>query len=322
MNKTSIEWTDYTWNPIRARLKGQGPKVHAGTFCTRISPGCTHCYASTINKRFGNGLEYTVPNLETVEFFIDEKILEEPLRRKKPTRIFVGDMFDLFHEAIPNELIARVLNVCEQASWHTFQLLTKRASRMLSFCYRNIDSRQDFPPRNVWFGVSVEDQQRADERIPLLLQTPAAVRWLSVEPMLEAVDLRKVQHPNANSANALDGIFKADGFNYCTSPLIDWVICGGESGPGARPFNLAWAESLLEQCRAAGVPFFMKQMGSNPLLHRQTSHHEERPGFKFSFRSMEFSQNISLQDRKGGDPEEWPEHLRVREFPAERTVPA
>ena len=234
MNKTSIEWTHrpetggeaggFTWNPIRA--KAAVPNGHrAGTFCTRISPGCLHCYASTINKRFGNGLEFTVPNLEKVEFFIDEKILAEPLRRKKPATIFVGDMFDLFHEAIPQELIAMVFGVIASAGWHTFQVLTKRATRMQALiadvseesfgCSVNeewyvnrlngVDGLWNWPLPNLWLGVSVESQQYADERIPLLLQTPAAVRFLSVEPMLEAVDVTCLSTANAKYLDSLRG---------------------------------------------------------------------------------------------------------------------
>ena len=275
MNKTSIEWTDFTWNPIRANLKGaRGPRPHTGTFCTRVSPGCTNCYASVINKRFGNGLEYTVPNLERVEFFIDEKILAEPLRRKKPARIFVADMFDLFHEAIPPEFIAEVLRVALKIPRHTFQFLTKRAERMRDLVNRAQEHWGVKFGQHMHFGVSVEDQQRADERIPLLLQTPAAVRFLSVEPQLEEIDIRA----------------------YLATGLIHLVIDGGESGTSARRFNLAWAESLLGQCKAAGVPFFMKQIGSKP----------EPYGWRFS---------QGVRDRKGGDPAEWPESLRVREFP-------
>jgi protein gp37 len=299
MNRTSIEWTHrpetggaaggFTWNPIRARTPrgniGTVNDVKVGTFCTRISPGCTNCYASTINKRFGNGLEYTVPNLEKVEFFISEKILEEPLRRKKPATIFVGDMFDLFHEAIPTEFIAEVLRVAVKTPRHTFQFLTKRADRMLTLV-RGAQQhwRQRFP-EHMWFGVSVESQKYADERIPLLLQTPAAVRFLSVEPMLEAVKLTELY-----------------------GGMVDWVICGGESGPGARPFNLAWAESLQAQCKTAGVAFFMKQCGSYPGRWGEGALCDLGP--------------IRMRDRKGGDPSEWPEALRVREFPAERLVTA
>ena len=275
-----------TWNPIRAALKGfQSPEdakrtIRSGTFCTRISPGCTHCYASTINKRFGNGLEFTVPNLEKVEFFIDERILAEPLKQKKPCTIFVGDMFDLFHEKIPGEMIAEVLRVAWKLPRHTFQFLTKRADRMQRIVTLMLEKWGDLgeqPRDHMWFGVSVEDQQRSSERVPFLQATPAAISFLSVEPQLEEVspDLRE----------------------------ISWVICGGESGPGARPFNLAWAESLLAQCEAAHVPFFMKQLGSKP----------ERDGVRYignfdGYRRHEVT-------GKGGEMHQWPPSLRVREFP-------
>lgn len=319
MNRTSIEWCARpetrgadgarTWNPIRARLKGASPKTRSGTFCTRISPGCQHCYASTINKRFGNGLEFTVPNLEKVEFFIDERILEEPLKQKKPCTIFVGDMFDLFHEAISTSHLLRVFGVMAAAQQHTYQILTKRAKRMQfhlsdqheggfactvneEWYARGHRGQWDWPLPHLWFGASVEDQPRADERIPLLLQTPAAVRFLSVEPQLEAIDFEPESIDGMPTVNMLRGA------DWCDPPIpgIDWVIAGGESGPGARPFNLAWAESLLAQCRAAGVPFFMKQIGSNPICD---------DGKKWV-----------LSANKGGEPADWPESLRVREFPA------
>jgi protein gp37 len=335
MNKTSIEWTHrpgtvgMTWNPIRARLKGISGEIyksHVGTFCTRISPGCTNCYASVINKRFGNGLEYTVPNLENVEFFLSEKILQEPLKTKKPCTIFVGDMFDLFHEAIPQEMIAEVLRVAWKLPRHTFQFLTKRAARMQRMITGMMEKWAEpgeQPPKWMWFGVSVESQKYADERIPLLLQTPAAVRFLSVEPQLEAVSLRwknsrpigiahpRHLHPKPDSegrvtTNEYDGLRE-----------LDWVICGGESGPHARPFNLAWAESLREQCKAAGVAFFMKQVGSNPFIHRYRKDVDFDEHMSLKLGSIEISHSGSkLKDRKGGDPSEWPESLRVREFPA------
>jgi len=316
VNKTSIEWCirpetrgadgARTWNPIRARLKGASPKARSGTFCTRISPGCQHCYASTINKRFGNGLEFTVPNLSKIEFFADERILDEPRRQRNPCTIFVGDMFDLFHEAIPTDLIVQVFRaICVSDLRHTFQILTKRAARMKEFFSGWSSYTRDWGPLypytwprpNIWIGVSVEDQQRADERIPLLLQTPATVRFLSVEPQLEAVDLENL--PSASGIgrylNCLSNAGVDPGADIPSK--IDWVICGGESGPGARPFNLAWAESLLAQCDAANIPFFMKQIGSRPIWPEQ---------------------NITLiipGNSKGGDPSEWPAHLRVREFP-------
>jgi protein gp37 len=302
MNKTSIEWTHrpqtrgpaggFTWNPIRARRKDG----KTGTFCTRISPGCTHCYASTINKRFGTGAEYTVPNLADHEFFVDDKIMAQPMQRKKPATIFVGDMFDLFHEAIPLEMIAQVFWVMEHAKQHTFQVLTKRAERMQKFVatsslltadFRapkpsNCERPRTWPLPHVWLGVSVEDQKRADERIPYLALTPAAVRFLSVEPMLEEI------------------FIEPELMGQTSWGRPTWVICGGESGPGARPFNLSWATALRDQCAKADVPFFMKQLGSHArrwMPDGETLRFETR-------------------DRKGGDMGEWPDFLKVREFPA------
>jgi protein gp37 len=323
MNKTSIEWCArpetggasgaYTWNPIRARLRGanisagnSSAAIRSGTFCTRISPGCTKCYASTINQRFGNGLEFTVPNLEKVEFFLSDKILREPLDRKKPATIFVGDMFDLFHESIPTDFVAEVLRVALKSPRHTFQFLTKRAERMRALVNRAQEHwGVEFGP-HMWFGVSVEDNKRAIERIPRLQETRCAVRFLSVEPQLEDVNFI-VESPELGFISLLRG------FDGCDPiiPGIDWVICGGESGPGARPFNLAWAESIQEQCKAAGVAFFMKQIGSNPTA----------TGNLQGFATTVFPKTF-LKDRKGGDMSAWPESLRVREFPAEKLVTA
>jgi protein gp37 len=321
MNKTSIEWTDRTWNPIRARLKGATHTKRSGTFCTRISPGCTNCYASTINRRFGTGMAYTVPNLAEHEFFIDERILAEPLKLRKPSKIFVGDMFDLFHEAIPSRLLTDVFTAAWEA-WrrhgHTFQFLTKRADRMHAYLLT-----AGFACPGFWLGVSVEDQQRADERIPLLLQTLATVRFLSVEPLLEAIDLddrRDWMTPVIGKPR--------------NAPSIDWVICGGESGPGARPFNLQWAHNLRAQCLDAGVAFFMKQMGSFPVMSEEIWRRDFNPlsraqvpiwlDAKLNTKHTPPAGTIaiSFRDSKGGDQWEWPESLRVREFPASQKAEA
>jgi len=301
MNKTTIEWCDYTWNPVRARRIGQ-PGRRSGTFCTRISPGCTHCYASTINKRFGTGLEYTVPNLELHEFFLDDRILAEPVNLKKPSRIFVGDMFDLFHEQIPVGFIAEVLRVAMKTPRHTFQFLTKRAERM-RVIVNNAQAHWGVEfGQHMWFGVSVENQPRAEERITQLLRTRYAVGFLSVEPQLENINLISLDGGGGYRYNALAS--RVPFGHYEAISGVDWVICGGESGPGARPFNLAWAESLLAQCRRAGVPFFMKQLGSNSFCQDCAD------------QSTHFCGHHKPKDRKGGDPAEWPAHLRVREFPA------
>jgi len=303
MNKTSIEWTDFTWNPIRARNTRAN---RTGTFCTRISPGCKNCYASVINRRFGTGLEYDAQELKHHEFFLSETILAEPLKRQKPARIFVGDMFDLFHEAIPAELIAEVLRVALKTPRHTFQFLTKRAERMRTLVNRAQEHWGVTFGDHMHFGVSIEDQKRADERVPLLLTTKIAVRFLSVEPQLEAIDLDGEDVGTAHALGCGDPSHRERNDGDCRG--VDWVICGGESGLGARPFNLAWAESLLAQCRAAGVPFFMKQLGSRPQVHSCRDESCTHPDC-----GME---DVRQRDRKGGDPAEWPEALRVREFPA------
>lgn len=331
MNRTSIEWTHreetggqrggFTWNPIRAKRPDYTtlsvPTFKTGTFCTRISPGCKNCYASTINKRFGTGEEYTVPNLAHHQFFLDARILMEPLQRKKPATIFVGDMFDLFHEAISDNLIIEVLAVCAEDRGHTYQILTKRAERMKRIVSDFMLFHGSIPPW-MWFGVSVEDKQRAEERIPDLLQTTAAVHFLSVEPLLERFSLaefivnddegRYLLRPLAGTAEVLDSnsmdIISDDPEN----PRINWVICGGESGPHARPFNLAWAEDLLAECRAAGTPFFMKQIGANSYWFSDDRLKALANGGSDGFTRQSVH-------GKGGNMIEWPEHLRVREFP-------
>src|SRR5579864_2433924 len=299
MNLTSIEWTKVpgttgmTWNPIRATLRHNsvererlGPRT--GTFCTRISPGCKNCYASTINRRFGTGLPFEVPHLAEHEFYIDQRILEQPLRRKSPATIFVGDMFDLFHEAIDVRFVGRVFGMMAKCPQHTFQLLTKRADRMHGILSRAPKYDAGITPLpNVWLGVSVESQKYANERITLLQETPAAVRFLSVEPMLKEVDLSLWLETQIDPSD--------DDHEY---PAIDWVICGGESGPGARPFNLDWANRLRLQCSDSNVPFFMKQVGSNPVNGEHGA----------SIRS-------AFSDSKGGDMSEWPICLRVRQWP-------
>jgi protein gp37 len=334
MNKTSIEWTHrpgsvgMTWNPIRARHKETG-KV--GWACTHASTGCLHCYAETINKRFGTGLPFNVPSLDQVEFFLDEEMLQQPIRQKKPATIFVGDMFDLFHEAIPAPFVGRIFGMMAKCPHHTFQVLTKRAAYMLHVLLPQADLVRDlftWPLPNVWLGVSVESPKYKD-RIALLRQAPAAVHFLSIEPQLEDVGSLQLgdkdcDHPSLDGIDRGTGVGKVWECKMCNglfywketrpnygdhAPTIDWVICGGESGPGARPFNLAWAESLLKQCQAAGVPFFMKQIGSNSYWMS-----DER--LKRLAAGTDGFTRQSVKDRKGGDPAEWPESLRVRQFPS------
>ena len=241
--KTSIEWTDYSWNPVSG--------------CDKVSPGCDHCYAETIATRFAGTKAYP----DGFKVTLKPERLTDPLRKRswRGKHVFVNSMSDLFHKDVPDDYIARVFAVMTLAPEITFQILTKRHGRMQSLLDSDahwhrvgaamtdllgiraqVDHVRALP--NVWLGVSVEDQRRADLRIPHLAQTPAAVRFLSCEPLLGRVDLR---------SEWLDPLF----------PAFDWVIVGGESGPGARPMHPEWARTLRDQCIGAGVPFHFKQWG-------------------------------------------------------------
>lgn len=236
-DKSHIEWTDATWNPV--------------TGCTKVSPGCDNCYAETFAERFRGAADHYFENGFDLQLRPDK--LDQPLRWRRPRRIFVNSMSDLFHKDIPEAHIARVFAVMAATPRHTFQILTKRHARMASLL-SSADFRDavamalfDVPrPRpnaftwplpNVWLGVSVEDQKWADIRIPALQETPAAVRMLSCEPLLGPLD-----------SLDLDG--------------IGWVIVGGESGHGARPMEPRWARGIRDACIAASVPFFFKQWGN------------------------------------------------------------
>lgn len=239
---SKIEWTDSTWTPIRARNLETGK---TGWHCHHVSPGCEHCYSEALNRRIGSGLAFKPGHLKDVDVFLDAKMLAAPLRWRAPRRIFVCSMTDLFGEWVKDEWIRRIFGIIEQTPQHIYQILTKRPRRLYEMvCYgRNPLNVSD----NVWLGVSVEDQARADERIPLLLDTPAAVRFISAEPLLGPLDLTsylKEQH-----------IIQ----EYVLDPL-DLIIVGGESGPGKRPVNIDWMRSIRDQCLAAGVPLFVKQI--------------------------------------------------------------
>jgi protein gp37 len=216
--QSAIEWTDATWNPVRG--------------CTKVSPGCKHCYAERFAERFRG-----VPG-HPFEFGFDLRLVPEkladPLRWRTPKMIFVNSMSDLFHESVPDEYIEAVARVMVQANWHTFQVLTKRSVRMRDLLRTKLKFAARL--RNVWWGVSVEDKQFGVPRIAHLAQSGATVKFLSVEPLIE--DL---------------GVIKLDG--------IAWMIVGGESGPGARPLEARWVRSLRKQCRVSGVKFFFKQWG-------------------------------------------------------------
>jgi protein gp37 len=255
---SKIEWTETTWNPI------------AG--CAVVSPGCTNCYAMGEAHRLGEligqakykGLTRVVNGkpVWTGEVRVWEKALFDPLKWRKPKRIFVNSMSDLFAEGVDNATIDRIFAVMRDAPQHTFQVLTKRADRMREYM-RHAKAALGVLP-NVWLGVSVEDQRRADERIPLLLDTPAAVRWISAEPLLGPVDLVNLHPRDGVTVDAIRGQRLNRTGDYSNDEThLDWVVVGGESGPDARPMYPHWARQLRDQCEADDVPFFFKQWGEN-----------------------------------------------------------
>lgn len=355
-DKSNIEWTDATWNPIRARrLTDIGGRV--GWHCERVSPGCQHCYAERLNaQRFGTQLPYTRPSRDRVEVGIHEATLEKPLHWSRARKVFVCSMTDLFGEWVPDEMIDRVFAVMALTPQHTYQVLTKRPERMREYlndmgihyvgdvhgeymerwgdaavsltgdpCSAGAPVEDcGWPLPNVWLGTSVEDQQRAEERIPELLACPAAVRFLSCEPLLAPLDLRLGSpdfgwpcgtcegsgsvpvNDNGDRTRSWDLASGGAACPTCEDAsgtlAPDWVIVGGESGPGARPMDLEWARSLVAQCKAAGVACFVKQLGSNPSVRLRASTITGWPLPK-------------LQSRHGSDMKEWPADLQVREQP-------
>lgn len=322
MDKTKIAWTEATWNPIRG--------------CSRVSPGCEHCYAETMAGRFcGPGQPYEgLIKLTTKERILRrdlrngdvefEKVtkttarwngvvrdipsaLDQPIRWKRPRRIFVNSMSDMFHEKLSDEQISAVFGVMASAEQHTFQVLTKRPERMLKFFEdhlarfaKNGDAwietgflraaeaagakvttrrHPTWPLKNVWLGVSVEDQPYANERVPLLLRVPAAVRFVSAEPLLGPVDLDEWLH------------------GYGTK--LDWVIAGGESGKNARHCRLPWIRNIVHDCEQAKVACFVKQVGSQC----------------FDVDDRDVAHRIKMRHAKGGDMGEWESYLKVQQYP-------
>lgn len=330
-DNTSIEWARHpvtgrgaSWNPVLARRRDTG-KV--GYHCEHVSPGCINCYAETFNGRQlpnrGTGLAFKPGHRDEVDIFIEPKMLLDPLKWRTPRGIFVCSMTDLFGEFVPDELIDQVFAVAALCPRHVFMVLTKRPARARRYLSHvttpgrvwahiaQIGARAGLdttviedamrllgkPLPNIWLGTSVEDQRRFDERWPELRDAPAAVRFLSIEPQIERVDMCEALCMWWNQGTGRwvleDGAVRPD-----------LVICGGESGPGAREFHLPWGESLLNQCRGAGIAFFMKQVGARPVgLHAN--------GINLT--------SLHLANRKGGDWGEWPEHLRVRQLPEVHT---
>lgn len=215
---SAIEWTDATWNPVRG--------------CTKISPGCAHCYASTFAERFRGVPGH--PYQQGFDIKLVPEMLTSPLAWKKPRRVFVNSMSDLFHPSVPDSYIRRVADVMKAADWHTFQVLTKRSERLKDALSTYLQDVGELD--HIWWGVSVEDKKYGLPRIENLRQARARIRFLSVEPLLEDIGVVNLKN-------------------------IHWVIVGGESGPGARTMQEPWVRSLRDQCRAAKVAFFFKQWG-------------------------------------------------------------
>lgn len=335
--KTGIQWTDATWNPVVG--------------CTKVSQGCKHCYAKTLHDMrhkahlAGKKVapQYGQP-FETVQLMPER--LYAPLSWRKPRRVFVNSVSDLFHEDVPMGFIAKVWAVMALAPRHTYQILTKRPARMLavltdpSFYGLVLDAADPirasrapltmipisnpahagFYPQ-VWLGVSVENQAAADERIPLLLQAPAAVRFLSCEPLIGPVDLGRFAPFIAHFGAA--AIECEHGYDAC--PIcdrgIDWVIVGGESGANARVCDLSWVTSIVANCQLAFVPVFVKQLGrwiaGESSEFRTINTWWLKPDAPRGRTKFDPSHAVafSLCDSHGGDMAEWPERLRVREFP-------
>lgn len=354
---SNIEWTDVTWNPV--------------TGCTEKGPDCANCYSRPMSKRLaamakadrlagrdpGKKSAYSLTVRDDGRWsgvvLTVEDALKEPFTWKKPCRVFVNSMSDLFWgdaedltearrrgvedpKPVPFEFIDRVFAVMAQCPQHTFQILTKRPARMAEYLVDreswiaqevereqwaegcDFDAREaslkEWPLPNVWLGTSVGNQKVADERIRHLMKCTAAVRFLSCEPMLGPIDLK------LTDVDWPDYVSDTDPGRPLVHPSregceIDWVIVGGESGSGARPCDVAWIRSLVSECKSAGVPCFVKQIGSVPVIAPDVM--DAWPNYpNFTHEGMADGMiRIKTGSKKGGDPSEWPEDLRVREFP-------
>jgi protein gp37 len=277
---TKIEWADETWNPVVG--------------CKVKSPGCIHCYAMRMAarlERMGNaphyaGLTETVNGKAVWTGKIAEApahILTAPLDWDKPRRIFPDSMGDIFYEAVPDAVIDKIFAVMALTPQHTYMPLTKRSARMRAYMTTNavrdsaLAAHTPWPLPNVWLGVSAEDQPRADERVPDLLATPAAVRFVSAEPLLGPIDFTNLDHTGLQRSMKINGISAIWKDSAIGRACLDQIIVGGESGPGARPMHPDWARSIRDQCAAAGTAFFMKQMDKKApipgdLMIRQWPH--------------------------------------------------
>lgn len=300
---SKIEWTDITANPIHL-IREDGR--NGGHWCRKVSAGCAQCYAEEQNQsnyfKFASKLPYTGKVPQNLIF--DKKVMNKLINMRSPKKIFLCSMTDLFGEWVPDEWIDQIFAYMAIASQHTFQILTKRPEKMQKYfnddfrsnrineaAYKIDKSRRipNIPLPNVWFGTSVENQKAADDRIPSLLMTPAKIRFLSCEPLLESIEI----------------------YNYLLAdndelghPGIDCVIVGGESGFKSRPCNIEWIRSIVHQCQRSETAVFVKQLGSqatqsNPYIVDVASTNHQ----------------LKLKDRKGGDIYEFPEDLRIRQLP-------
>jgi len=304
-DRSKIEWTDATWNPLRAH-RAVGDTIRTGWHCEHVSPGCANCYAEAMNRRLGTGLPFKPGHREDIRLALDHRMLTQPLRWKKPRMIFVCSMTDLFAEFVEDEWIDKMFAVMALCPQHTFQVLTKRPDRMRKYVSQETEAGRlgtwarvtgegvadaleiaeiswnghandrhsraiaacgAWPLPNVWLGTSVEDQATADERIPDLLATPAAIRFVSYEPALGPVDWINIDACGSKvrgmwNVNALTG--ENDDMCRPCKPVakLDWIIAGGESGPKSRPCHPDWIRQTRDQCAAAGTAFLFKQWGS------------------------------------------------------------
>lgn len=340
VKRTNIEWTDFSANPLKYRDNNTGQVVWA---CAKVSAGCAHCYAESLAERFDRGGPFTKQRLQTVTPFVDTDELRKILTAKTiggkavaGSRCFLGDMTDIFGDWVPDSMLDQLFAAMALRDDVTFQVLTKRPERMAEYLKgsrtgmrigaslmdlarghlaaeiavigiaHKLSTGIGLP--NVHLGTSVENRD-AIHRIETLCSIPAAVRFLSCEPLLGPVDIE--WWLNEAKFNADDPAV----------PKLHWVICGGESGPGARPCNVDWIRDIVRQCRDAAVPCFVKQFGSNVVDHcdeftPQATGWPESNGPVADWDTGD----IRLRDKKGGNPSEWPADLRVREFPAMRNT--
>lgn len=343
-DNSRIGWTDATWNALYG--------------CEKIAPGCANCYAVGVMRRLEGMHQAAASGLVKRNsngmldwngkiFLLGADRIEQPLRWKRGRKIFVNSLSDLFHEDVPREFIVKIFAVMAATSsgknHHTFQILTKRPARMqellsddafvdevaLAMGEYTHAGIEEWPLPNVWMGTSVAQQSDADANLPELLQTPAAVRWVSYEPAVGPIDFKLTPYrlPNGCMLDvggrvrlARDQAFEIPSADVAIMGLqlgrdhspgsevvdrpasLNWLVVGGESGHNARPFDISWARSVVKQGQAAGVPVFVKQLGAKP-----------RVGFMFG--TKDIPQPLPLRDSHGADPAEWPEDLRVQQFP-------